>query len=206
MIAFRLTKIDNSLQNVLDNYFRGLSYFEDQKDVNRELILTVRNAKDILMVIGAKSSSSNYLEEIEAKASDPNLKHYRLITGDHITKEMREHLLQIISLNDRNCLIRWNYSEKYGSFVITDEDVFIGLPTSHSEKFLSLKFSNQKSCKIYSTYFMDAFAQGFDITEANQVDYLCEVNGSSIAKSKTEIIDELKSIAESGSARPPKRR
>jgi len=53
---------------------------------------------------------------------------------------------------------------------------------------------------------MDAFAQGFDITEANQVDYLCEVNGSSIGKSKTEIIDELKSIAESGPARPPKRR
>jgi len=126
-----------------------------------------------------------------------------LISGDHITKEMREHLLQIISLNDRNCLIRWNYSEKYGSFVITDEDVFIGLPTSHSKKFLALKFSNQKSCKIYSTYFMDAFAQGFDITEANQVDYLCEVNGSSIGHSKTEIIDELKSIAESGSACQP---
>ena len=100
--AFRLAKIDKRLKSVLDNYYLGVKYLEDPNDVNRELLGTVRNAKGTLMVIGAKSSSRSYLKEIQTKASDASLKHYRLVTGDHITKEMRDHLMQIIKLNDRN--------------------------------------------------------------------------------------------------------
>lgn len=194
--AYRLTKIEKRLKSALDNYTLGVKYLEDQSDVNRELLRTVRNAKGSLMIIGAKSSSKRYLKEILTKASDTNLKHYRLITGDHITEEMRDHLIKVIKLNDRNCSIRWNYSEKHGTIIISDEDVLIALPTSHSDKFLALKFSNPKSTTIYSEYFMDAFAHSFDISNYDQVEYLCEKNGSSFGKPKDVILNDLKHLAE----------
>lgn len=48
---------------------------------------------------------------------------------------------------------------------------------------------------------MDAFAHSFDITNVDQIDYLCEENGSSAGKPKSEILNDLNSLAEPDASR-----
>ena len=66
-----------------------------------EMIRTVREARDCLVVVGSRARDPSYLEEIERTLqARPRLVHYRLLIGPPYRQVLKDHLLRLLELRD----------------------------------------------------------------------------------------------------------
>jgi|GEM_PF-6241440 len=107
----------------------------DGQDKVRTTLKSITNeARDFIFIVGGRSRDRDYLECLLARLRRGDLEHFRLVTGDHIRKPLFDHLraLEEIRKADENfrCTIGYLKEDKYGSFTVTRDCVFLALPSS----------------------------------------------------------------------------
>ncbi len=142
----------------------------------RELQVWVDGASQKLLALGAKSTAKAYLDRIGRKTKDGEVRYVRLLTGDHITHQLHEHLLNVIALPTAS--VGWNRSEKYGQMTISEHAVLLAIPTSHPTQFRGLKLEGPEHASLFSDVFWEALGVGITLRNSRSLELLCEDCGS----------------------------
>ena len=146
-----------------------------------------------LLSLGGKSSGEPYLERIGTKAAKGEIRYDKLLTGNHITHELHEHLAPLIT--SPMATIAWTYSEKYGLMTISDETVVVVFPTPHPNRFRGLNLEGVGHVNNFSDIFWDAFKseQCIFINNTQSLVFLCDKCGPGYSD-KAKIIATLREI------------
>jgi hypothetical protein len=161
-------------------------YIAETKDVIKNLSSITQEAKEFLYSIGAKSTAEDYLAEIELKNME-NFQYRRLLTGDHITKELHDHLLTIRKNGEIDVKIAWIKSEKYGQMTITENGVIIALPSPYKKEFKGIKIIGDNDARHYIQYFLDAFSEGIEIVTDDGIKCLLDSNEYGVSRNDYKI-------------------
>lgn len=181
----KLARIERLLQRSIDTYVLGVQYLEDSSSVISELQDMVRKADEFIMALGAKSKATPYLDRITCKVSSGHISYYRLLAGDHITHDLHVHLDAL--LNTPGVKIAWNRSEKYGALIVSEQQAIVVLPTPYWNRFAGIKLPGERNARLYSQYFLGAFAKSVPVRTKRAVEALCETCSPNTARDERQI-------------------
>lgn len=181
----KLARIERLLQQSIDTYVLGVQYLEDSSSVINELQDMVRKADEFIMALGAKSTATPYLDQITHKVSSGDITYYRLLTGDHITHDLHVHLDAL--LNTPGVQIAWNRSEKYGNLTVSEQQAIVTLPTPYWNRFAGLKLPGERNTRLYSQYFLEAFAKSVPVRTNRAIEALCETCSPNTSRNERQI-------------------
>jgi len=186
----KLARIERLLQQSIDTYVLGVQYLENSSSVISELQDMVRKADEFIMALGAKSTATPYLDQIARKVSSSHITYYRLLTGDHITHDLHVHLDAL--LNTPGVQIAWNRSEKYGNLTVSEQQAIVALPTPYWNRFAGIKLPGERNARLYSQYFLEAFAKSVPVRTRRAVEALCETCSPNTARDERQIEQMLR--------------
>lgn len=184
-----LRSIKTDLSLLRNSGHVGARYLTDSDSVLRQLQVLVDSASEKILALGAKSTAIAYLERISRKVTDGDVTYSRLLTGDHITHELHQHLLGLINLTLVN--VGWNYSEKYGNLTVSEREVLLAIPTPHPNRFRGLKLVGPEQAGLFSEVFWEAFREGMNLNNPRSLEILCEECGSSTHRGEFELKEML---------------
>ena len=185
-----LDRIERLLKQLLDTQLLGVQYLPDRASVVRELTSTIDGATEAMWALGAKSTADVYLERIASKTLSGHTTYHRLLTGNHITHKLHEHLIPLIDLEAVQ--VAWNHSEKYGYLTVSDSKVMMVFPSPHPEKFTGLRLPGASYSLHYSQVFMQAFTDGIPVTSERGLSLLCEECSPNIPRDELQLTQALK--------------
>jgi len=214
---FKITKIPRIAFSEMENeitervkklsiiYEKNMSgiYLRNKPEVDSALIDLAKGSTQTLKVTGGKSRIVSYLNEISTNMKDGQLKAYhRLITGDHITHELHEHLNALI--DKKGADFRWAPSEKYGNISISENDVIFVLPSPYPNDYTGIKFATPKSVFFYAEFFNRIFnsTKCREITTKEETNILCEKCCPEMAHDSEKIANALDTLEENGHTMP----
>ena len=157
-------------------------YLRNKSEVDSALLDLVKESRQTLKATGGKSRIVSYLEEIAENLDSGKIRAYhRLITGDHITHELHEHLEPLI--DHKGSEFRWNSSDKYGNISISENQVVFVLPSPYPDDYTGFKLSTESSAFFYSEFFNRAFnsEKSIRISTRAAIKVLCEKCSPGIA-------------------------
>ena len=146
-------------------------------------------ANEILMAVGAKSTATIYLQQVSRKVGSGDITYYRLLTGNHITHELHEHLGSL--LGSPNVDVAWNYSEKFGTFTVSEDQVVLAIPSPYLSKFTGIVLPGSASSRLFTHLFLEAFHSSTPITGPKQLALLCEQCGPNTARTEKSLSELL---------------
>ena len=152
-----LARIEGLIRQIFQTHSIGIEYLKDSEAVISDLGNMVGTASESVMALGAKSTAVQYLDRIAGKSHDGDINYHRLLTGNHITHKLHEHLSPL--LQRPNVHLAWNYSEKYGTLTVTEHQVTVVLPNPNPNKFVGVKLPGSDTNRLFSNFFMQAFAE-----------------------------------------------
>jgi hypothetical protein len=124
----RIEKIQQTLDNIVSSFAFGAQYLDDAAAVTTQLERITRQANESLMALGAKSSAVKYLNSIREAVTQRQVIHHRLLDGDYISHELHEHLGELVGAP--NVYLSWTPREKFGNFVVTENEAVYGFSGS----------------------------------------------------------------------------
>lgn len=184
-----ISKIQQTLDNIISTSVFGAQYLEDAVAVVSQIERAVRNAEENIMAVGAKSRAVNYLNAIEDNVLTKRTSYYRLLDGEYITHELHEHLKKLFPIS--NVHIGWTPREKFGNLVVTDKECILVFPGTNIERFSGLWLPGQTNSRRYNHYFLESFSKCLPIRTEKAIEVLCIKCNPDIAGDSTKISQVL---------------
>ena len=178
-------------------------YLRNRSEVDSALIDLAKESTQTLKTTGGKSRIILYLNEISKNIECGRIKAYhRLITGDHITHELHEHLNSII--DEKGTDLKWTPSEKYGNISMSENYVIFVLPSPYTDDYTGIKFSTPKSVFFYAEFFNRIFnsAKCIKLFTKKEINILCEKCCPEIAHDSEKIGNALEALKENRQPMP----
>lgn len=192
-----LLPIREMLSRVIEANDLGNRYLRETAMVVDELAETVQMADKVIMTTGAKSFDPAYLRLIAARAKSGAVKYYRLLTGDHMTHALHLHLRELLRCD--NVQIRWNRSEKYGTFLVTEDRVVHVLPSAGEREFAGLMLLGSIYAGDHREYFTKIFYPSTRVGTERALERLCEDEGQKDhARRRSQLEEDLSALAADG--------
>jgi hypothetical protein len=160
----RLDKLNEHMEDLMTRLEPDSTYLVDSQSVSDSLFKIVRACSESVLCIGALSSDTVYLREIENAVKGRGIVYYRVINSDHIYHPMHRHLLSL--LNHRNTNIRWVRREKYGNVTVTDKGAVLAFPSPYAEKLTGLLLSQPSIAAPYIQLVLAVYAACEPVTES----------------------------------------
>lgn len=185
-----LARIETLLRRAVKSQALGVQYLPDRYSVLRRLEDTVSKANETLMAVGAKSTATIYLQQVSRKVASGDITYYRLLTGNHITHELHEHLGSLLGSPDVH--VAWNYSEKFGTFTVSEDHVVLAIPSPHPSRFTGIMLPGSANSRLFTYLFLEAFRSSTPITGQQQLALLCQrcsPNAARTEKSLSELLE-----------------
>jgi TIR domain len=180
-------------------YERNLSgiYLREKSEVDSALVDLAMESTQTLKATGGKSRIVSYLKKISENVKYGKIKAYhRLITGDHITHELHEHLNVLIDKKGTD--FRWTPTEKYGNISISENHVIFVLPSPYPEDYTGIKFATRRSVFFYAEFFNHIFnsSKNIAIPTKQETSILCEKCCPEVAHDSEKIVKALNALRE----------
>jgi hypothetical protein len=169
--TLHISRIQKTLDGIVSSYAFGHQYLDNAEVVASQLEQTTRRANESIMVLGAKSRIARYLHSLEEAVSYRGVIYYRLINSDHIDHELHEHLGKV--LHNPNVQIAWTPREKYGNWVVTENEVLFVIPSPCAEKYSGLWLPGQANSRRFTQYFLELFFKSLPVRTEKAVEALC---------------------------------
>ncbi len=169
-----------------------VQYFNDASHAEDALADIAGRERYSFYAIGSKSTAASYLKKVAEKACAGAMDYHRLLTGDHITDDLHQHLRSVIG--KENVFIHWHPSEKWGNVAIAEEEVLWTLPTPKANEFTGFKVYGRHHHELHRQYFNQAIDDNETIEIWNErgIEILCEKHGYPFARHADQIRDILK--------------
>lgn len=168
----RLAHIEKLIEQTANSAALGVQYLDEGALVINELQTTVRSANEYIMAVGGKSTATAYLDLIAARVEQDGLQYYRLLTGNHITHDLHQHLQRLIE--SPHVRVAWSHSEKYRAFTTSEQQAVVVLPTPYRNKFAGIRLPGERNALLHSQYFLETFAKSLPVRTAHGLEILCE--------------------------------
>jgi hypothetical protein len=168
-------------------------YLADSDRVVEELFALVDNADERILALGGKSTADPYLDRIGDKVTSGQITYSRLLTGDHITHELHQHLKELLSLE--TVTVAWTGREKYTSMTVSEKGAVLLFPTPHPKRFRGLRLEGAEHATHLGDVFRDAGSDSKKVTLPESLELLCENCGPDIRDSAllSERLEKLES-------------
>jgi hypothetical protein len=163
----------------------GVESLENPQVLNTELERAIKQSDQSILVVGAKSRLSPYLNVIKESVLNRDVIYKRLIDGTYIPHELHEHLLSLI--NDSRVRIAWTPREKFGNFTVTDNECIFAFPSVNLAKFFGIRICGQKYTVQMKEYFYESFNNALPVPTAKALNCLCEKCSPKTARNAAEI-------------------
>lgn len=167
----RLDRIQAALDDILATYTFAAQYLDNAGSVTAQLERVIRRANETIMAVGAKSRSASYLDTIREAVSERRVIHYRLIDRNYIYHNLHEHLLQMI--REPNVQIGWTPREKFGSFVVTENECVMAFASPYKERLTGLWLPGQNNSRQYTQGYLEIFSKCLPIRTEAGIKLLC---------------------------------
>ena len=193
------SEISDRVKKLSIIYEKNMSgiYFRNKSEVDSALIDLAKGSTQTLKASGGKSRIVSYLKEISKSIKCGKIKAYhRLITGDHITHELHEHLDALI--DEKGVDFRWTPSEKYVNISISENHVIFVLPSPYPDDYTGIKFVTPKSVFFYAEFFNRIFnsSKTRGISTKEETNILCEKCCPEVAHDTEKIANALDTLKE----------
>lgn len=179
-----LASIQETLNSISFNTV-GVESLENPQILNSELERAIRKSDQSILVVGAKSRSSPYLNTIKEFVQNQDVIYKRLIDGTYIPHELHLHLLSLI--DDPRVQIAWTPREKFGNFTVTDNECIVAFPSVNSAKYFGIRICGQKYTIQMKEYFYESFNHALLIPNAKALNSLCEKCSPKTARNAAKI-------------------
>jgi len=137
-------------------------FFKTREEVSGAMLSTIRNSDEYILTIGGQTRETEYVDNIEKKIKNNEIRYMRLITGDHIRDVLYDHLIRIIG--KQNVKLKYLGTEdKYGGIIVTKGKVFLALKTNETNLTYGIIIKEQNISEEYRSY-----VEGLSTCEAAQ--------------------------------------
>lgn len=174
-----LSRLTQEIEHLRRSTLLRAEYLSDSDRVIDELSALVDKADETILSLGSKSTAESYLNKIRSKVADGKITYSRLLTGDHITHELHEHLTKLLHLE--TVTVSWTGKEKYVPMTISENGAVLVFPTSHPHRFRGLRLSGTEHAAYLNDVFRDANTQSKLVTLPESLELLCKVCGPSVS-------------------------
>lgn len=191
--------LQRDLSLVSETTALGARYLVNSQAVVEALKGVVDGAVDKVLAVGGKSTAEDYLQRIERKVIGGEITYSRVLTGNHITHELHDHL-QRLMINDDTVRVAWNPSEKYGHVTISEHQVVFAIPTPNPVKFKGLRLAGMEHSGLFTEVFWEAFNEerGVRFGSTESLTFLCERCSPQPRLDESTLRDELVAIERRG--------
>jgi hypothetical protein len=183
-----LRSIRDGVAKLVDASALGHRYL-DTDQAPGELERLVDTARETILAAGSRSMAASYLRRLAGRVKKEGVQYSRLLAGRRITHELHEHLVSLVG--HESVHVAWNPNEKYGSFTVSEAEVFLALPVPLPEQFAGLKLTGPEHSVRYSAVFALGFNEGLQIRNARSLQILCDRCSPGIARGEVELREAL---------------
>lgn len=163
----------------------GVEILGNPQALNAELERTIMQSNQSILVVGAKSRLSSYLNVIKESVLHRDVAYKRLIDGTYIPHELHEHLESLIG--DQKVQIAWTPREKFGNFTVTDTQCVFAFPSANVAKYFGIRLGGQQYNTQMKDYFYESFRRAVPVENAKALKCLCEECSPQTARKVSKI-------------------
>jgi hypothetical protein len=143
------------------------------------MIETVEQADRYIFCVGGRSRNNAYLDVLRQRVLRGDVRHIRVITGDHIRHQLCEHIRNIF----QHVELGYLKEDQYGGILVTHNTVILALYSSNVPSLdKGLKIESEQTASDYRPYVQDLLAASEKNLSMDFIHSLC-----TICRSKTNI-------------------
>lgn len=174
LIVSQMFNMQTDILEKIKSISPGYEFISGEDSVKKNLVETIQKTEEFIFTTGGRAREVNYLNCLNRKVLNENVKYYRIILGDHIHHDFHEHLREVVNKKPSSVYIGHEMKEKYGNMLITDEEIILYLP-SRTFKGMDtvLKIADSDLARKYQLYIMQIYSESKKITEDMELKELC---------------------------------